>query len=271
MRAIGFNLGLRGDIVISSVVARSFKEQYPDSALTLGLGPEFADMMPLFAHHPYYDDCHVYSIYDGWPSEKDREYLLRAKYDLVFNGFPPHRDTWYQNRHQYANAVHICGLPIPSNINPILTKWFDVRDDLKDVVAFAPFAGFYNPLNDKMLPPDVAQAIVWKISKRGFRVLQLGGRNEPELSGAMRFDTDYFGSVKNMLACRALVHADTGMGHVAGAYNHPSLGLFAYRYYGKKYAKNIRPIHTNFLSVEADRIGEISLDEVSQSIDTLLS
>jgi len=258
---------------MSTVAARAFKEQHPNTSLTLGLGPEFADMAPLFARHPYYDDIHVYNSYQGWPNEMDRDYLHRSRYDIVFNGFPPHREQdWWRYRHQNAEAAYMVGLPIPADISTVLTKWFSVRDDFKDAVALAAFAGFYNPGNDKRLDIETAQSIADYILSQGFRVLQLGGADEPVLRGTICLPTNYFDSVRNMLACRALIHTDTGMGHVAGAYKQRALGLYSSAYYGDQYLPAIQPINPNAIYLSALRVNDIPLKScIYPAIDQLLS
>lgn len=264
-RAIGFNLGLRGDLIMSTVAARSFKEQYPNSHLTLGVGPQYSDMLPLFHAHPLYDAVHCYTTYDGWPGPKDVEYLEASRYDMIFHGMPQHRDQWWEHRHQYAEAAHMVGLPIPADINPVMNRWFGI-DDLSDFVAFAPFGGNGQP-NDKMLPVQMAQKIVGYITEElGVAVIHLGAKDEPRLEGAFKLETCYFDSVRALLGTRLLIHCDTGLGHVAGAYNHPSLGLYAHRYYGKDKVKNIQPLHSNFRSVDAPKIEEIDLDLVFKEI-----
>lgn len=264
---------MRGDLVMSTVAARSFKEQHPDSVLTLGIGPQYADMAPLFGNHLFFDDIHVYSTYENWPSNTDLAYLRRANHDIVYHGFPQHsEDQWWRFRHQYAEAVKMVGLPIPEDINPVLSQNFKVREDWKkDVIAFCPFAGFYNPDNDKRLSIERAQDIVVYLIRKGYRVLQLGGDDEPILTSVIHLNTNYFDSVKNMLACKALIHTDTGMGHIAGAYNHPSLGIYGYKYYGENLLKNIQPIHSNFVSISGPTVAEIPTESIFKSIDQLLS
>ena len=257
---------------MSTVAARSFKEQHPDHHLTLGVGPQFKDMLPLFHDHPYFDAVHAYSTYDGWPGPKDTEYLKAMKFDLMFDGTAQHRDNeWWKERHQYAEACHMMGLPVPADINPILTRWFG-REPAQNrkMVAFAPFGGNGN-LNDKMLSVVQAQTIVDWLVDKGYMVLHLGAANEPQLEGAQWLNTCYFDSVRNMLSCRALIHCDTGLGHVAGAYNHLSLGLYGCRYFGKEWAHQIMPRHRNFVSVTADVVSNLDLDKVCETLTLLFS
>jgi ADP-heptose:LPS heptosyltransferase len=270
LRAIGWNLGLRGDIIMNTVAARSFKEQYPEFKLTLGVGPQFADMEPLFRDHPFFDAFHVYNSYDNWPDNIDFEYLNKEKYDIVFHGKPAHVDEWYKFRHQYAEAAKMNSLPIPSNLNPILTKWFPI-EKLEKTIAFAPFAGYiHNKNNDKMLSQYKTEIIVKFIKQLGYKVLFLGGSNEPEIPGVIRLNSSYFESVKLMLGCQFLIHTDTGIAHAAGAYDFPRLGLYGYRYYGKDNVKNIIPLNTNSINLHASNVNDIDDELIFQKIEEII-
>lgn len=268
-RAIGFNLGLRGDLIMSTVAARSFKEQYPGWHLTLGVGPQFKDLLPLFHDHPYFDAVHTYTSYENWPQPADLEYLTAAKFDMTFHGKPQHRDEWFKFRHQYAEAAYMVGLSVPADTTPKMKRWFSLDWQLEDTVAFAPFGG-NGGVNDKMLSVEQAKAIVGFVESLGYEVLHLGAPDEPDIGGFRR-DTCYFDSVRNMLSCHALIHCDTGMGHVAGAYNQRSLGIYGHRYYGSEFLKNIQPLHSNFLSVDHPTVADIELDKVFNAIKLLLT
>lgn len=269
-KAIGFNIGLRGDLGMATVAARSFKELHPDWHLTLGVGPQFADMIPLFYQHPYFDNFHVYESYDGWPNKQDTDYLKSAKYDFVFNGKADHPDQWFVHRHQYAEAANMHGLPIPSNIHPILTKWFDTPK-LDKTVAFAPYAGYiHNKNNDKMVSQYKAEIIVKFIKELGYEVLFLGGSNEPDIPGVIRKNLSYFDSVKAMLGCKFLIHTDTGIGHIAGAYGLSRLGLYGHRYYGPSKVCNIIPLNTNSINLHESFVNDIPDDLIFSKIEEMI-
>lgn len=269
VRAIGFNLGLRGDLAMTTVAARSFKEQFPKSHLTLGVNKNFKDLLPLFYDHPYYDSFHVYESYDDWPNQNDKEYLMASKYDIVFHGMPKHTDDWWILRHQYAEAAKMVGLPIPDNINPILTKWFNVVD-YSDTIAISPFGG-NGSINGKMMSFELAQSIVTWLVKSGWKVIHLGAPNEPSIEGSFRVNCSYFDSVKIMLGCKALIHCDTGMGHFAGAYNHKSIGLYAYEYFSKNFIKNIQPLHSNFTAINRKNMFDHNIDLLESDFKTILN
>ena len=265
--AIGFNLGQRGDLILNTVVARSFKEQCPDWHLTLGVGPEYADMEPFFKDHPHIDAFHVYGSYDGWPNETDRQYLLAANYDTVFNGMPRHtNDQWWRWIHQAEETCWMHGLRAPSNgIHCQLTPWFEV-ENRRDWVAFAPFAGWYNLTNDKKLSRDKAQDIVDLIISRGFKVLQIGGPGEPRLNRATFCETSYFESIRAILGCELFIHTDTGAGWAVSAYRFRQLGLYSHAYYGADRVAAIQPINPNAKYLSVSRADEIELDTIAQAM-----
>jgi hypothetical protein len=269
IRAIGFNIGLRGDILMSTVVARSFKQIYPNSHLTLGASTQFKDLLPLFHDHPYFDATHVYEVYDGWPSPRDKEYLRSANYNLVWNGMPKHRDErWWEHRHQYAESAHMNGLTVPPDISPSLKRWFGVAM-YPDVVAIAPFGG-NGGVNDKMLSVEQAQGIVNWLIAEGWKVVHLGAPNEPDLIGAPRPRLSYFDAVRLMLGCRALIHCDTGMGHFAGAYGHPSFGIYGHRYFGAQYISQIQPLHRNFYACNGETVAGQSVESIVEHLERFL-
>lgn len=263
-------IGLRGDLCMSSVCARSFKEQYPDSYLTLGVGPQFKDLLPLFHDHPYFDATHVYSTYDGWPGPRDLDYLNSARYDIVFHGMPQHtEDRWYLKRHQYAETAAMVGLPIPRDIRPVLTRWF-ATESRPDTVAFAPFGG-NGGVNDKMLTVAQAQGVVDWLRRTGLKVIHLGAPGEPELEGAPRPNVSYFEAVRIMLGCYALVHCDTGMGHIAGAYGQRSLGVYGTHYHGESGVRQIQPLHDAFRAVTGRVVAEIPVEAITEGLRMFLT
>lgn len=270
--AIGFNLGQRGDIIMNTVAARAFKETAPGYHLTLGVGPQFADMEPFFKNHPHIDAFHVYSSYDGWPNQSDKDYLIAQGYSTVFNGMPQHTHRqWWTYYHQAQETCWMHGLNVPSDgLQCRLTQWFDI-DDRRDTVAFAPFAGWYNPSNDKRLSVERAQEICDLIVARGYKVLQIGGADEPRLTGAIFAATSYFESIRAILGCALFVHTDTGAGWAVSAYGFPQLGLYSHAYYGPEYVKHIQPVNPLGVFLSEASVNQINLDKIAHSLDHLLS
>ncbi len=270
MKAIGLTQGLRGDLVISTVAARAFKERFPDSKLVLGMHKDFADMAPLFFQHESFDNIHFYDGYDNWPSEIDKEYLGKAKYDIVFNAMAPHLDNeWWRQRHQTEENCHMHYLPIPKNIQCALNPWFSVPDN-KKFVAFSPIGGFYNYPNAKSLSLERAQEIVDFILDAGLQVWQIGHKDEPRLEGVTKKDLSYFDSVKNLLGCKAFITVDTGLCWLSSAYSFPTLGLYSNSYYSPQYIKNIQPIQPNAQYLDAPNVNNIDIELIKQKIIELV-
>lgn len=272
MRAIGFQQGQFGDLVISTVPARSFKQRHPGATLTLGLNQRYADMAPLFAHSDF-DDIHVYESYDWWPNNRDNNYLVRAGYDHVFDAMPKRANeaNWWRFEHQCQNACSLYGLPYPIDGHQCkLTKWFDVPD-YSGYVALNYIGAFYAGYpNVKSYSPERARELVKMIRAKGYKVIVIGDPKEPALEDTERKDLSYFDSVKTMLGCRALVGLDSGLNWVSSAYSHPTLACYASEYYGDKIG-SIQPVNPNSRYLSAPSLNQISLDVIEQELQTLLS
>lgn len=273
MRAIGFNAGIRGDLIISTVAARAFKQQHPGGTLTLGMNYRFADMAPLFYRHPHFDDIHGYEGYDDWPTKADEAYLDRARYDIVFGAMPKRpngtESSWFQWEHQAGNVCSIYGLPYPSDgLQCHLNRWFEVPD-YSGYIALNYVGAFYAGYpNNKSYTPDQARDLVRLIRKKGYKVIVLGDPREPALEDTERCEMSYFDSVRTMLGCRALVGVDSGLLWCASAYSHPALASYGSAYYGDRVAA-IQPINPAARYVAAPTIGEISLDSLAEGLQYL--
>lgn len=270
MRAIGFHQGQRGDIIISTVAARAFKEQYPDARLTLGINRQYEDMLPLFGKHKYFDDYHVYQAYSEWPGGEDNLFLAKNQFDIVYHAMPQRSNEadWWKTEHQAANACSIYGLTPPKNLQCNLAKWFDVPS-YSSYIGFQPFGGWQDWPNKKSFSLARAQETVNLIISLGFKVLQFGGSEEPSLEGAERFNGTYFESMKAMVGCRALVSVDTGRIWAASAYSVPTLGLYANGYYGHQYISSIQPVNPNAIYLDEETVDQIPLEMIVARIKNL--
>lgn len=275
LRAIGFQQGQRGDIILATVAARAFKEQYPEARLTLGLNRQYEDMLPMFGAHRYYDDYHVWQEYANWPGGEDDLFLAKNQFDFVYHAMPRRRNeaTWWKDEHQAANACSIYGLTPPKDLQCSLTKWFDAPD-YSSYIGFQPFGGWQDWPNKKSFSVERANAVVAAIKALGFNVLQFGGPDEPLLDGATKLNgkfNTYFDSMKAMLGCRALVTVDTGRVWAASAYSFPTLGLYSTSYYGPQYISSIQPINPNAIYESAPLVNDIPLDLIAARIKELTS
>jgi len=265
-KVIGFNLGQRGDLCMNTVAVNQLKEQIQDIHFTLGIAKKYADTAPLFFNHPLIDSIHIYEGYDDWPTQTDKKFLINQKFNFIFNGLPKHTsDDWWKYFHQAEEVCLMNGLNRPTSTKCSLIKWFDENKKLKNCIAFAPFAGFYNKNNNKKtLSFNKAQSIIDQITALGYKVLQLGGDDEPKLENSIKIETDYFSSIKNMLSCKCLIHTDTGCGWFASAYEFPSIGLYSNEYYSKEFVKNIQPTNKNAVYLDDIYCNNIDNEKIIQ-------
>lgn len=270
-KAIGLAQGQLGDCIINTVAARSFKEQYPDYKLIMGVNKKYQEIIPLFYDHESFDGFHVYDQYDNWPNEHDKNYLRKSKYDIVFNAMPPHSlDDWWRYYHQTEESCISNGLPIPNNIQCNLTQWFPIEDN-KDYITFNFVGAFYAGYpNNKSYNPEQAQQIVDCVRKLGYKVLLLGDPREPMLENAERKNLTIIESVKAMLGSRLFIGIDSFLTWAASAYSFPTVSCYANHYYGKTFVKNIQPKNPNGLFLDAPNVSEINVDEIISKAKDLM-
>lgn len=272
IRAIGFMQGMRGDLIITTVAARAFKEQHPDARLTLGLHRQYEDMLPLFQGHAFYDDYHAWHAYADWPGGEDNLFLAKEQFDIVYHAMPnrSNEPNWWQTEHQCQSACSVYGLTPPANLQCSLTKWFDTPD-YSSYIGFQPFGGWQDWPNKKSFSLARAQAAVDLMLAMGHKVLQFGGPDEPALVGATKFVGTYFESMKAMVGCKALLTVDTGRIWCASAYSVPTLGLYANGYYGRQFISSIQPINPNAIYLDEETVDQIPLDVIAARLKELTS
>lgn len=275
-----FNQGQFGDGIIATAAARIFKEKYPSSTLFLNINKKYTDIASLFLNNFYFDGLTVWSAYDNWPDDKDKE-IIKYRVDISI-GHPmnPHKENdWYLYRHQTTECAYMNKIIdkneahlLKNGIECSLTKWFDSNINLSgNYVAFFPFAGWYNINNTKKLTEEKAQKIVDLLSVIGYKVLQIGGNDEPQLKNTLKLNTDFFNSVKNSLSCKFAVGTDTAMQWILSAYQFPSIGLYSNQYYGKEFIKNIQPINKNSIYLDAPNVNDILIEDIEVAIKNLIN
>jgi ADP-heptose:LPS heptosyltransferase len=269
----GMHLGLYGDIAMSTFCAEVIKKHHPDSVYTAFVGKSYKEIAPLLLNHASIDSIHICDSPKDAFSEKDLEWIAQNKFDAVFNPMQDHDHSypWWMYRHQVLETAFMHGIPIDGEIGKInLNRWFDAKDN-SSYIAFAPFPAFYAGLeNNKALKIARAQEIVDLINSLGYKVLQVGHPNEPTLEWTYKCNTDYFGSVKEILGCKMMIMGDSGLNWVLSGYDFPLIGLYSNDYYGLDYIKNIQPINKNAIYLSERNLNEIPIDSIEKSIKTLL-
>ncbi len=273
-RFAGIHLALYGDVAMGTCPFRILKGLYPDSHITALIGADYREIAPLFLQHPSVDKVRIMTSPKDAFSPEDEAWLASKHFHHIFDPMADHNHSvpWYKHRVQPLEMAHMHGLPIDGDDGRCeFTKWFKETDGLHDYVALAAFAGMYSPVNDKRLSVERAQEITDIILAKGLKVLQIGGRNEPRLVGAAFMDSDYFGSIRNILGCRLFIHTDTGSGWCISAYGHPQLGLYSHRYHGKEFVHNIQPVTPNGWFLDAPSVNDIPLGAIEAALDQMLS
>lgn len=271
MRLLFGHHGLRGDLFLNLPAIRWLAQQ--GNTMSMPIHKQYADMAPLFLNAPHLHGIVITDEYESFPGPRDRE-ALANRYDKIFNPMVPHaHPQWWKVGHQAGVVPLDYGFPTVLSVEECqieLTQWFDI-DVRRDYVAFAPFAGWYNPNNDKRLSVERAQEVVDLIRAKGFKILQIGGPGEPVLEGVEFPQMSYFDSMRAILGTKLFVHTDTGMGWGVSGYKFPQLGLYGHRYYGAEFVKHIQPVNPQGVYLDADVVANIELDKISQSLDTILS
>lgn len=251
---------------------RVLKRWEPDCHVTLGVNGNYRAAAPLFIDQPNIDRIHVTHGPIGGFDDEDEKWLRGQFFTHVFNPMQDHRDQWWFYRNQPLEVVHMHGLPLPPGETGKLSlnRWFEPTKGLSKFVALQAFAGSYDPANTKMLSPTRAQEIVDLIRARGYEVLQLGLPTEHRLNNVTFIDRDFFGMVKDILGCKALVTTDSGPNWAASCYDHPTLGLYSHAYYGKENVKAIQPLNPNAIYLNEENVNRIGLEAIDFALSRLL-
>lgn len=274
-RYCGFNPLRYGDLFINLVACRALRQMDPDSHLTFVLNANYRSAAPLFLDQPDIDRVHItHKATDGFDKE-DWQWVNEQRFTHVFNPMQDHLHSepwWRTGRNQPQEVAYIHRIPLPPGETGKLSlnRWFEPSKGFEKCVAFQPFAGSYDPHNMKQLSPAQAQRVVDLIRARGYQVLQMGLPTEWRLDKVTFIDTDFFGAVKNLLGCRALITTDSGFNWAASCYDHPTLGLYSHAYYGKDRVSAIQPLNPNAIYLDDANVNDIGLESISAALDKLL-
>jgi len=267
MKAIGFNGGCFGDVIMGAIAARAHKLQYPDSILVCGVAEKYSAIAPTIKTCPYFDDVCIWKGYDGWPAPEDKRHVLEAGYDKVYNAMPQHvDDDWYLRRHQTEEMCLMHGLQPPVDLQIRLIKSFDTIRKHKTIAV-----SFFGETRgaSKSLSVNKAKEIVDLLTKTGYNVVQLGLPTEPSV--AQRYTGSFFDVIRFCLGCDALVTVDTAMAWVMSGYQFPVVGLYGHSYYPRAFtARNWQPFNPNAIYLESAVANDIHPERVLGAINNLL-
>lgn len=270
MRAIGFNQGQLGDLVINTIVCRAFKEKFPNSHLTFGLNKKYESMAPIFLRNKLIDNIHIWDGYDDWPTQKDQRYIDKQNFDVVFNPMAKVIDNlWYTKHHHSIEFCRMHSLHPPSNLQVSLTPWFPKLKRFENCIAFTCFTSGGEIRN---IPVELAKLIVDYIHQLGFDTVQLGLKSHPDIQTKFGITGgSIFEDVQIAYSCKMLFTADTGMNYVMSGYSQKVLGLYATSSWPIKAPIIHRiPVNPNAKYLEADNILDINIDLIFSSIKQML-
>lgn len=269
-----------GDLFMNLVAWRTVKRLDPDAHVTFLLNGNYRSAAPLFLDQSDIDSVHITHSPVGDLDEVDLKWVKEGRFHQVFSLMADHQhnDPWWTHRNQPQEVCYMHGIPLPADETGKLSlnRWFEPTKGLDKWVALQAFAGSYDPTNTKQLSIARAQEIVNLILVKGYKVLQMGVPSEPKLEGTVRLESDFFGGVKDLLGCRALVTTDSGFNWAASCYDHPTLGLYSHEYYdlgpygGENRIHTIQPLNPNAIYLSDRGINEISLQDISTALDRLL-
>lgn len=267
-----------GDLFINLAAWRTVKRLDPYAHTTFFINRDYRSAAPLFLDQPDIDQIYITHAPVGDLDEIDREWVAKQGFSHLFGLMEDHdhKNPWFVRRNQPQEVCYMHHLPILDDGKLTLNRWFEPTKGLEKYVVLQAFAGSYDAANKKALSPARAQEIVELIRARGYSVLQLGLPNEPKLENTTRIDTDFFGAVKNLLGCRALVTTDSGFRWGSSCYDFPTLGLDSNEYYdmrphgGQNHISSIQPINPNAIYLDKANVNDISLEKIDAALSQIL-
>jgi ADP-heptose:LPS heptosyltransferase len=270
-KAIGFNQGQIGDLLMQTVLCREFKRLFPESHLTFGINKKYETAKEIFKNHTHIDDIKIWDGYDDWPLESDLNYLKNNKYDIVFNPCCTHVDhQWYTKMHHIQAFGINHGFGLIKDLKIELNEWFQTDPKYSDCVAITSFSSA-GAVRD--IPADFCQKIIDYIHSCGLKTIQLG------LNTHQKLHTTYQPISKSIIddviaarSCKFLLTTDTGMNWIMSGYNHKVLGLYSgssYPIYAPLY--NRTPLNPNALYLESRLIESIDFETIKNHIKILIN
>ena len=105
----------------------------------------------------------------------------------------------------------------------------------------------------------------------GYKIVHLGGCNEPIIDHAINPKLSLFESVRILCSCKLLITTDTAMSWIASAYKIPTIGIYSYAYHpGATTSINWQPVNPNAFYLESDAAENVSLNDILENIEKKL-
>ncbi len=261
MKAVIGTQGQIGDIILSSVAARSFRKIYPEFDIFASINKKYHEVAPLLYNHEDIDGVQIWDGYDDWPNKIDQEIAKNSRIEHYFNPMPYLQAGWQTRIHQTAKICEVYGLPIPEDLSIKLTKWFDVPD-YKEFIAVVHTGE--TDSHKKSLSKQKTRKVMDIVRSLEFVPLVF----QKEFDAAKVVNTTFFEAVRVLNGCRGLITIDSAMSWAASGYSIPTLGLYNSHYYkdaGATTSKNWQPFNKNALYLEANGVNNIEDDKIYEA------
>jgi ADP-heptose:LPS heptosyltransferase len=270
IKAIGFLGGQFGDAVMTTVSCKAFKETYPNSHLTFALSHKYKDILPLFYHNKYIDSYYIWEEYDQWPSEKDREFLLNNKYNIIYNPTPDHFDIdWYNKRHYCAETCLMHGLKPPKDLSCYLNPWFVKDLKYQNSIVISAFPSKSTQLN-KTLELNNWNKIVYYLNNLGYECIQLGGKFDLQIDGAKKPDLSFIETAQILYSSKLHITCDTSWAWIGSAYQCKTIGIYGCHYSDENNIQNHLPINPNAVYITDFDLKKINLEKIFDNINLVI-
>ena len=177
LKAIGFNAGQFGDILISLAAAKQFKNIYPDSYLTYGIGPKYSSIKEFIQRSEYVDNTHIWESYEDWPNRNDLHYLNSSSFDIVFNAMPKHIDEqWYKCRHITQEICRMHNIPPPEDLSIKIKRKFQYPSKNSPICV-----NLFGVTNSKKKSFSVRRAreLITKLKNYSIKTVQICPKDHP--------------------------------------------------------------------------------------------
>jgi ADP-heptose:LPS heptosyltransferase len=265
-KVVGFNAGLMGDIVMNTVVARSLKASNPDVHLTMAVGKPYAGIIDLLRGLTFVDSYHVWSTYDKWPMDEDREYISKNKFDYLFNPFPQHsRSDWYNHFHYVEEVCNMNRVKFDGNFQCELGyRPINWHKDSK-YVTLSLFASGNQP--EKSPSKEVIQDLCKRLLAEGYLPIQVG-YNDPVIEGARNARYSLTETMNLIKGGAFHISVDCGLGWCASAYKFPVIGLYGVNYSDMPLERVVshNPCNPNAQYINAQNVSDITVDVIIEQI-----
>ena len=266
--------GQFGDIIIQEPCLRSIIEDNPHIKIIMGCNKRYAGALQLYKN--YHSNIIDFIIWEGyttrcrppnqWPTEKDKKYIEdNLKNCPMFDVSPIHtQKDWAKSMHQTESFANTYGIELKSK-QIKLNRPSGIKKRQK-TVAISLFPNWPNG-GPKAFSTDSVANIVACVNKLGYKVIHLNGPDEPDIPQARKLNGTYLESTKALLGTDLLITGDTGMSWVASAFQHPTLGFYAWGYNPvAKTSKNWQPVNPNAEYLEAFSVSDISKKDILSAI-----